>query len=399
MTLMDSPRTGTRTEDELVLSCAQTCRDSERAERIGRLLEDHIDWVYLIRTAHRHGMMSLLYWHLNATCSDGVPSAVLTQLRDNFHSNTGYSLLLTGELLKILNLFEAHGISAIPFKGPTLALRVYGSLALRQYTDLDILVHQHNVRTAKDLLVSEGYQPQFRLTGQQETAFLKFSSKHTFTRNDEKVYVDLHWAITPKYLSFAPDPECLCQRLEPISLNGKRILTFSTEDLLLILCMHGAKHLWEQVMWICDVAKLVGVQKGIDWDQVMRQASMLGNERMLFLGLYLASDLLGATLPDEIRKRVQTEPAVKPLANRIHARLFEDADGSTDGFERNVFYMRTMERLGDRGRLLFDIVMTPTPLDWASMPLPRSLFMFYYALRPVRLAGKYSRTIWQRLRP
>jgi len=48
--------------------------------------------------------------------------------------------LCTGELLKLLNLFAAHGIGVIPYKGPTFGSCRLGNLALREFTDLDILV-------------------------------------------------------------------------------------------------------------------------------------------------------------------------------------------------------------------------------------------------------------------
>jgi len=36
-------------------------------------------------------------------------------------------------LLKLLDLFENHGIPAVPFKGPVLASSIYGDLSLRQF--------------------------------------------------------------------------------------------------------------------------------------------------------------------------------------------------------------------------------------------------------------------------
>ena len=62
--------------------------------------------------------MPLLYRTLNSTCSDAVPKPTLEELRDHFYVNAGRNLFLTKELLKVLHLLEAHGIPAIPYKGP-----------------------------------------------------------------------------------------------------------------------------------------------------------------------------------------------------------------------------------------------------------------------------------------
>jgi len=64
------------------------------------------------------------------------------------------SLLLAGELVKILTLFKQHQIAAVPYKEPVLANAVYGGVAFRQYCDLDIVVQQENVLPAKLLLKS-----------------------------------------------------------------------------------------------------------------------------------------------------------------------------------------------------------------------------------------------------
>ena len=79
-----------------------------------------------------------------ATCPEAFqtlfPKTILAQLRESFRSNVQNSLLLTAELLKLVELFAASRINAIPFKGPVLAAAVYKDLSLRQFSDLDVLV-------------------------------------------------------------------------------------------------------------------------------------------------------------------------------------------------------------------------------------------------------------------
>ena len=386
-----------RPEAELLLCCARTRLDSEKADPIEVLLQEDMDWEYLLRAAHWNGMMPLLYSHLNATCSTAVPPLILKQLREDFHENTKRNLFLTAELLRILSLLEARGILAIPYKGPVMAASVYGSLALRQFIDLDILVRQRDVPTVRDALISEGYSPQFHLNDDQEEVLLKIRCEHAFARNDDSVLMDVHWAIVPRHFSFAPPLECLFERLEPVVLAGRKIQTLSTHDLLLVLCLHGAKHQWEQLIWICDVARLIEMQNATRWDQLMKQTSTLRSERMLFLGLFLASDLLGAVLPEEIWRMVRSEPVVKSLAAQVRADLFREAPGSYANLERIIFQLRTMEGLADRGKFCWDLVLRPTPLEWALVRLPAPLFPFYYGVRPIRLTAKYARVLWNRL--
>src|SRR5437762_4085724 len=134
------PSTGP--EAELLLACARTTIDNRTAERIRILLREDLDWSYLFEKAHQNCIMPLLYWNLNAACAEAVPNDVLNQLRAYFQGHARHNLFRTSELLNLLRLLDEHEIPALPFKGPILAALVYGNISLRQFGDLDILVHK-----------------------------------------------------------------------------------------------------------------------------------------------------------------------------------------------------------------------------------------------------------------
>jgi hypothetical protein len=67
----------TRPEIQLLLCCARTDVDPERAEQIRALLGGAIDWTYLMQTALQHRVMPLLYWNLHNTCPEAVPTSRL----------------------------------------------------------------------------------------------------------------------------------------------------------------------------------------------------------------------------------------------------------------------------------------------------------------------------------
>ena len=381
-------------EAELLLACARTQLDPARAAWIRAAAREPLDWVALLRMAQQHRLTLLLYWHLHTVCPEAAPTAAMDQLRDHFHAHTRRNLFLTGELLSLLTLFKAHQIAAIPFKGPALAAGVYGNLALRQFDDLDLLIHPQDVQKARDLLVSQGYQPQFHLTDEQEAAFLEFRCARVFTRNG--VILDLHWALMPKGFSFSPATDCAWTGLEPRVLTGTTVPHLGQEDLLLLLCMHGAKHEWTRLEWICDVAELIRAHPAMNWRRLIEQADALRSTRMLFLGLFLARDLLAAALPEDVWQRVTADPQVRSLAVQVRAMLFREANDRTWPFGRHTIYLSAMERLRDRGRFWFDLMMTPTTIEWALLPLPPMFFPLYYALRPIRLIGKYGQRLWKR---
>jgi hypothetical protein len=146
----------------------------------------------------------------------------------------------------------------------------------------------------------------------------------------------------------------------------------------------------------------MSVRREIDWEQVTEQAATLGGERMLFLRLYLASDLLGAPLPEKVWQRVQADTMSRVLAREVQERLYWDIDTPLSiSYDlpavRVSFHLSMRERLRDKIWYLVDSVTTPTTKDWTFLPLPAYLFPLYYVIRSVRLTLKYGRRLLERL--
>lgn len=371
--------------------------DSGRAAKIKLLVEKGLDWGYMIPLARRHGMMALLYCHLKSVCREAVPTATLAELRDQFHANTCRNLLLFGELLQVLELFRAHAIRAIPYKGPALASCLYGGLSLRQFCDLDIVVPREQAVKAKELLARRGYRLNIEISAFQQTKYLRNECEFCMVRKDGKVAVEIHWEIVPRYMVASIDLQQLWQRLVSISFAGATVLSFPPEDLLLILSVHGTKHRWERLDWICGISELIRRHHEINWKQVTERAEMLGGRRMLLLGLFLASDLLGTELPGEILEKIEADPAIRSLATKVRARLFDPPDNKPDVFAMSFFHLRARERLRDKIRYIFRLATTPNPGDWALLDLPAFLYFLYYVIRPIRLVTRYGAVLFTTL--
>jgi hypothetical protein len=352
LTLRSLPESAleSRPEIELLLCCARTRIDGEIAERMLTLLREDIDWDDVIAIALGHGVMPLLYQNLNRICPQVVPPAILDRLRTHFHTNALHNFLLTEELLKLLSLFEAHGIPAIPYKGPALAAPVYGNIVLRQFGDLDIVVPKRNMLRAIDLLIARGYQLQ--LTNPEERFFWRHRRHYHLVRDDGRVSVDICWAVSRKYWNLTADCEGSWERRLLVPLAATTVSSFSHEDLLLILCAHGADHDWQRLAWICDIAEVVSVQQRMNWGWLLEQSVRLRSQRPLFVGLALASDLLGATLPEEVVKGIQADQAVKVIAAQVRKRLFAGTDGWPAAVDSRPFYLRIRECMLGRMRYM-----------------------------------------------
>lgn len=377
-------------EAELLLFCAQASVDSKKVGRAGALLRGEIDWDQVLRMTGEHGMVPLLYRYLNDDLSEPIPTAVMNRLQDLFDQNKLHNLLLAGELVKILELFEHHGVPAIPYKGPVLAAWGYGDLALRSSGDLDLLLRREHILKARDLLISRGYSPRTRRDHARETVLRPFEREYGFTHNRLPIDVELQWEIAPEQFPFPLNIESLRERLRRAPLGNSSVLTLSPEDLLLVLCVHGAKHFWERLQWICDIAKIVAYHE-INWKRLMRTGDATGSERMLSLGLFLASDLLGADLPEGVSQGIRSDPAIERLAGKVYGQLFQRSSSPRTMLEDSEFYS-SHPRIRKLRYWLREAAI-PNHADWLHSSLPNSLFFLHYVLRPVRLVRKYGRKL------
>ena len=375
-------------EVELLLACSRPQMDSVSADGICRLLQEEIDWNWMLKAARSHGVWPIMYHNLKAVCPEAVPQDILSKLKNVYLDNALRNLLLIKELFRIIEDFQNHGIEAVPFKGPALARMAYGDVTQRSFSDLDIMVRKQNVLQARDLLQSAGYKPEIPMTSDQEVKYLKANCEYNFNRQSPNVHVEIHWAFLPTNY-YAPFDERIWSRLETMTFEGTRVQSFSSDDLVLALCAHATKHQWFQIKMVSDLAGLISRHQ-IDWDQVVASADEMGLMRILHIGLFLAHDLLDAKLPEQMLYKIEKDNTAKKMALHISEKLFSETNGMDGIIERYLFWPRTRERLSDRVKYLLFVGFEPTQADYDAFPMPDFLNPFYWIVRPVRLFYQYG---------
>lgn len=373
-------------QNELLLCLARTRGAQAQAERAQELLRGGIDWPALLMTALDHGVMPLLYKNFPILGLEAAPPSFLTDLRALYLANTYRNLSLTRELLNVLTTLESVGVPVVAYKGPVLAVMAYGDTSLRQFSDLDLLVSRLDVGKVKVLLKSEGWATSYTLTPRQEKAHLAGTCELGFNLPDPRVYLDVHWRFVGDYLGGGPDAGLALARRRRVNMGNATAPSLDPEDMLLVLCVNGAFHLWSKLLTVCDVAELIQTHRGWDWPWIVERARAQGLLRMLLLGLSLAVELLDAPVPWEVSALAARDPVVSALRASVMRRLFLPKSVEPSLLETSRFQLRALD--GRRARLNYCWVrsVAPTVQDWQWVRLPDSLYFLYYLLRPVRLA-------------
>jgi Uncharacterised nucleotidyltransferase len=377
---------GFEAEWSLLLAACSALPVSEKIVHVSALASSPIRWNILFQLAEQHGVVCLLYRVLSGV-SEVIPPAELRSLRQRYEANLHKALLTASELIRILDGLDSLSIEVMPYKGLALAETLYGDVAARQSGDIDLFIHTRDLARIKAAVRDLGYTTHLTLSEREERAYLVSGYEYSFDSTAGKNLLEVQWALQPRFYAVDFDMEGMLQRAVSVTVAGREMKTPSPEDLVLVLSVHAAKHMWARLIWLCDMAQLMQMP-GINWDQVKSQARALGIIRILHVTLLLSQDLLDATLPPACAKDAAADSEAQAWARSIRDQIAREQSCDTESWRYFREAMRLRERRRDRIRFLWRLAVTPGPGEWRFVHLPPPLFPLYRLVRIYRLASR-----------
>lgn len=316
-----------------------------------------------------HGLTPLLYRN--------VPD-LRPALEERFQQNLKRSLLLTSELTRLLELLP----TALVFKGPALAQRLYGDVAAREYCDLDLLLRPTDIPPAIAALEKAGFTAALPLQSWQLQRHLHDGCEYAMSKGP--VHLELHWQFATRQFGAAFDIGQVFRRADTVRIGDRGASTLSPEDDFLMLVVHGTKHAWERLSWIADLAALLRVSS-LDWDYLRVESKRMRICRMMRIALILAG-WMGAAVPGDMQNEVEADSEAAAVAGQVRdhvAKLSEP--GRADSTEHRLI-TATLDSPADRLAYAARYAITPSLADWDYLRLPRGARWLYPAVRLLRLA-------------
>jgi hypothetical protein len=356
-------------------------------EQIRTLSSSEPDWDVLLELAEEHCVQGLLAKRLETAEFAGVPAEARQKLQERVKAQLLFALSLTAELFRILESFWRANIAAIPVKGPVLSLLAYGDPAVRSYVDVDLLLHHKDIQQAAQILLALGFGSKVPESVIRKG---KIPGEYLFKRPGTQRIVELH---TERSFRYYPNPirlEDLFARKRTVLLDGREVPALSLEDELVLSCIHGAKHFWERLMWVSDVATVVAGHPEIDWSKAFLAAADVGAERMLCVGVLLGVFLFGMKLPDPLAAKVHGDPASARLCGQIQEWL-PYAGFAPPPLPQRAKFRAEMAGGGLPGlKYLTRLSLSPTEDDWKEGAEERRSWIWDAVRRPFRLMRKYG---------
>jgi hypothetical protein len=356
------------------------------AERAAAIVADgRLDWSGFLSRVERNCVGPLAHRNLRSLREGSVSAKVLDTLRVRSKITAFKSEQFATELARLVTLFDSSGIRTIHYKGAVTAHEFYGSASLRNFNDLDFLVRPGDVRATIRLLEAQGYENSEQLTQQQITFYVREFKEFLFRRGE--ISLEPHWSLAGRRYPFDPDYDGFWSRSRILSLRGAQMRVMSLEDSLLVLCLAGAKGRWKRLQMVTDLAACMSHFAEADWQRVQDRAAVTRTVRILNIGLLLARELSGATLPPDVEARVLLDSSAWKLAREATLTLMNGEKKShwlpnTPAiFSRLLFQQRESAR--DRLTYLWHTMTTPHLLHLQRMPLPRTAYLLYRVLVPL----------------
>jgi hypothetical protein len=367
------------------LAVVECTAPQPNAARLDKLLTAPLDWNAFLSLARAHSVLPLVEFRLRSVDQSLIPSEIRQSLSETIRAHAVFTLGLTAELFRLLNEFDAAKISALITKGPALAVRCYGDPGLRQYADLDLIVRGNDIGHVTSVMLRLGYRSKISPAAIQAK---KLPGEYVFTKPATNLLVEFHTEDTFRYYPRPLSVEMFLQRSAYVSFDGRSAPSLSLEDELVLICIHGAKHFWQRLIWIADVGAFV-TRQPVQWDRARIVAREVEAQRMLFLGLRLASDIFKMDLPADIALAVQRDHAVRRLAAQIVERLPIPDSEPSNLLGRALFRARMRGGLFSGAGYLLKLSVSPTEEDWGDTDEAAPSRLRDSISRPLRLARKY----------
>jgi hypothetical protein len=277
----------------LRLCCAMCAADAEHLRQLVEARGERVDWVALIDVARSHRLEMLLHRAVDSLPDESVDAAAREVLRQRHADNQARCKRLSAELVRLMDRLASEQIPALAYKGPVLGAQLYGDVAARTYSDLDLLIGERDADAAVRALLDMGYKAGLRLHWEMSLDLPSGES------------VDLHWSLAEEIHQFPRTTDEMLARRNNVDLAGHAVPTLCAEDTLLAVCFNGFTEDWQRCDRVADVAEILRQGGAIDWPGLLDLCARRGCERIVLLALHLAKELFLAKLPECAELRLQ----------------------------------------------------------------------------------------------
>lgn len=319
-----------------------TADSAARGPEILKLLQSNLDWVELSRLADHEKAIPILWRRMVQTGSGTMPADAAAHFRKMARVVSFRMAYLEQLVLNSAVALTRARIDHTFLKGAALGCGVYGSFSERPMVDVDVLVRERDADAAISALLYAGWVRQPK--EEQHGDYSKCHHLPPLIDTNNLVSSEVHTSLFPRTAPFGITTDEVLASTQVVSFRGIEVRIPGPSYLLLHACLHLAWiPMFRNGAWrtFRDVKSIIS-KYDFDWDEFLALARTHRAETSCFWTLHLASELVGAPIPEAV---------VRALRPRLPAALLR-------GLERH-----------------FAMILLPTTTSCPSVTLRRMLWV------------------------
>jgi hypothetical protein len=369
-------------EDKLILASVKIQPSVDELETLNNLIPQIENWDYLVQNIIDRGIGPLFFKKLPLLTNNLlVPTDVRTKLQQAYYRTLSRGMVLYDAFRKVAEAFNENGIQVIALKGIYLAESLYKDIALRQFSDIDLLVKESDGEKCLDILQKLGY---ISHEGKVSDFGVLSEIIHYPAMVCNDVSVEVHIKLHRKTERYNLILEDLWNNTLPVTINNCLVYTFGHTDLLIYLCIHLDKHFRVgHIQFTCfnDITNLLNTYSGsIDWNLFIESCEKYTCTDVVFKYLILCNINFNAPLPHTIIT------SYRPLLTKEDQLLFEKYlvgyTGARNNITSHIINLNQLNTFSSRYNYFAEALFPPKSFMIEKYHIKNpSLFLFYYPYR------------------
>ncbi len=294
--------------------------DSDRNAfpEILQLIGSGPDWESLLEKSAAEFVSPIVYYRMNELGIKGkIPADVLSKLEKFYEINRGRNLKILGEAKRVLGRFKESGIDFICLKGLALAETVYQHFALRQMSDVDLLVRKDAVLKIDELMAGLGYEA---VDAEPERALLNpvgYLSSLEYRKRDSQGFLafHIHWhpvntTAPATVFTGRIDLDRIWREAIPARIADVPSRILSPAHQIIFLCEHAlrAGHSFDRLVLIWDIHRVIGhYGKDLNWEEVVSETRLFRLSHLVYAGLSVVRHYTPEAVPEATMEKLKPE--------------------------------------------------------------------------------------------
>lgn len=264
---------------------------------LNKLVLEVKNWNIFFEVFYINGIAPLFYLKIKfLNESSCIPNVVINKFRKSYYNNLNRNIYVYQVYHELCLIFNKNHIDFIPLKGIYLAEWLYTDVALRQMSDIDILVKVENAEKIFNLLFSN-----YHVDYQYNLSINNINHHHYLPYNINGINVEFHKNLqNEKYNNI--------QNIDELWVNSKIIenelfkySALNIHDVIIHLILHSYRNFKNykiHYLGFVDIANIFLIYKDeINWDLLITKCKKLNAIYIYFYVLILINQFFNINLP------------------------------------------------------------------------------------------------------